>query len=698
MPIPTPNSGEDQATFVARAHRALAKEIPDTEERNAVIFKTWRQHHGESEEEKVAHTRFADGQYEHLTNIPVFKEHSYARVMRDATGQVVIDEETGKPKTIIEKYDLKALQAIVKNCNERVLKTKSFAPITAIHTGKKKADGTSEDPEVLGFGGPFRLGMYGMEDRDDNEPMKGKWAIFEDEWWFKDKAHRAREKCRRSPEVYVGRPMHQRFLDPVTALGAETPALDMGIHYHRTKRGDLVERYSAESIVAYSAMPVMPGPANVAVPKPVKLKHKLSQYEEDPVQPTGVDDKAQYDDDELAELTNKVNAFHSSEAARHGQLAQEFRDKGDLKRATKHEKFAKWHAREAMPYKPKGGDEGEEGKLDISHAPAAGNELRQHMSQCLVDTMIAKYGAADPEVVNACVQAMMETQPLKWVVNQMQAAAAPVVGTMEQQIAEGEEAEEGDELSVPGDEPEEEEEDEEQEETLPVGEDTEEEAEEEEEAAGGPVATGKPEPPTKGKDKKMPDPVKPEDKEKFEISRDDWREMKAQYGQLSATIVTQGEELKALHADNVKLKREKTMGERRAAIQKLRLMGFQVDEAKEIQRCSLETMTDAAFQTHLDTIVEYGQAGQAPIGGVMLPTPGLEAPQYIADPANHAAAVEERAQYGGLSQADSEAIAQYQLRKQEEGEYLSWEESKERFLAKKDKKDKKKEKKAARVA
>ncbi len=42
MPIPTPNEGETQETFVSRCMTAMASEFPDNDLRAAVCFDAWR--------------------------------------------------------------------------------------------------------------------------------------------------------------------------------------------------------------------------------------------------------------------------------------------------------------------------------------------------------------------------------------------------------------------------------------------------------------------------------------------------------------------------------------------------------------------------------------------------------------------------------------------------------------------------------
>ena len=55
MPINVkPQKAEHEHEFVARAHKELFADVPDSDKRNAIIFGIWRDSHGESEEEKRA--------------------------------------------------------------------------------------------------------------------------------------------------------------------------------------------------------------------------------------------------------------------------------------------------------------------------------------------------------------------------------------------------------------------------------------------------------------------------------------------------------------------------------------------------------------------------------------------------------------------------------------------------------------------
>lgn len=269
MPVPTPRPNEDEADFVRRAHESLVDEFPDAEKRNAVIFDAWRNARGESGAEKRAYEKFSDDDFAHLRFVPVFKEHEYPRVARERDGRMQLDDD-GNPVYDVEKYDFEALRAICNNMNHRIADTGDFAPITDKHTPHKGSE--ESKPKLLGFSGPFHLGQIGNVNR--------RWAILAQEHWFKDKSHLARELPRRSAEVYLGRPMHERVLDPITALGAETPALDMGIHYSQHD-GELVARYSGPPLLAhYDAMAAFPGSGNVRPPS--ELNRKKAAYSDAP--------------------------------------------------------------------------------------------------------------------------------------------------------------------------------------------------------------------------------------------------------------------------------------------------------------------------------------------------------------------------------------------------------------------------------
>jgi hypothetical protein len=142
--------------------------------------------------------------------------------------------------------------------NYRIRNSDNFAAISDGHTptAQEKSAGI-EMPEVLGYSGPFYLGLLG-----DVDP---KWAVYADEWIHNEDISRFNKLQRRSPEVWVNEPIEQRTMDPIAALGAETPRLDSGMNPYcrRWDNDQLVMRYSAMSFPSPAAFP---GPSNSYIP------------------------------------------------------------------------------------------------------------------------------------------------------------------------------------------------------------------------------------------------------------------------------------------------------------------------------------------------------------------------------------------------------------------------------------------------
>lgn len=227
-----PNPGESQVSFYARAERALRKKLSRVEDRTARAHELWIANGGERELQSIAQRKFPADKFTRLASRPVFAEHTLRIPRQDANGNVTYH---------VEKYDRAALQKIVNACNHRILDTSDFAPLTKGHTpGAEAAEQGAPQPDVIGYCGPFRLGLIGNR--------KPRWAIFQDEWVHNEDVPTARKMSRRSPEVWSDVPMEQRIIDPVAALGAETPRLDLGMsafHFSRLASGRLVTKYSA---------------------------------------------------------------------------------------------------------------------------------------------------------------------------------------------------------------------------------------------------------------------------------------------------------------------------------------------------------------------------------------------------------------------------------------------------------------------
>lgn len=507
MPCPSPKADESHAEFVRRAHAALKTEIPDAEDRSLKVISAWRKARESSDVERAPVKKYGQSsEWHRIEFVPVFKEHEYPRVSRSADGQAVLDDD-GNPLVETEKYDLGALASIVENMNHRIADTGDFAPVCDKHTPRP---GSAEGkPSIVGFAGPFYLGQIG-----NRTP---RWAIYALEHWYAEKAHLARELPRRSAEVYLGRPINDRVLDPIAALGADTPALDMGIHYSE-HNGELVAKYSGIPLLArYSAAaaPAAPGAANVALPEVVGRR-------------------AQYDDDTTPNV-----------------------DTDDPDPQTEPEE-----------------------------APVA----------------------VTPEDINMIVQALMQTEPMQFVLSQMQqqqAAGADMLGGNEDGMGGpggdvgGMSADDG--MGAPG--------------GMPPGGDVG-GMPPEMPGAGAPGGMGAPAPgPSDGDFGGAPEPDGDERTGRYSQQawglREENRDLRAQYSRLEAELQEVRQQQKTL-ADAA---RNRT---REAQLQAMRLRGYPIDLTDEIQRCSAATMTDGQFEEHLDTIARYSQPARIPVG-VSLP-------------------------------------------------------------------------------
>lgn len=221
--VPLP--GETQPAFAIRFHEGMADVIPETDQRDREMMQAWTEDRGPSKLDRKAQQRFSRD-HVRRRDIPIFKEH-------------VIEGDEDSDRHV---YNRDAMVAIVNRCNYRIADTGDFVPICEGHT---PTEPDIPQPDVLGYAGPFRLGMVGNE-----EP---KWAIFGDEWHEKSAVQKLQKLRRRSPEVWISHqgkplPMAKRFFDPIAALGSETPFNDLGMaQYQRstTAAGDEVVRYSA---------------------------------------------------------------------------------------------------------------------------------------------------------------------------------------------------------------------------------------------------------------------------------------------------------------------------------------------------------------------------------------------------------------------------------------------------------------------
>ena len=240
-----PSAGETEDRFVIRVHRLLLDRVPEPDERNQLIWDAWDQAHGQSLAALRAAKVFGDTmRYAHVPAVCYFTEH-----------------ETTDGQGNLRKYDLPAMVRITRTCNERIADFDGFAPLTDGHTPNPD-DPDQTDPPVVGYAGPYRLGMIGR--------LKPRWAIFADEWHYRDMAAQLERKPRRSVELwtFAHDPAHMHF-DPVAVLGAEAPRLSLPSRYRAQQlHGVSVVRYSCE------AGACLPGESNTFVRGGARTKTK----------------------------------------------------------------------------------------------------------------------------------------------------------------------------------------------------------------------------------------------------------------------------------------------------------------------------------------------------------------------------------------------------------------------------------------
>lgn len=151
-----------------------------------------------------------------------------------------------------------AMERIAKRCNERIAETGDFCPIAIRHT---KDDG-SFDPEVIGFYGPFRAQrMTGADGK------AGKWAVYAKERIYAEDAPKRRKYPRVSVEYWADEADPTGgYFDPASLLGAETPELDLGIHYAADPHNPNRRLFRYQRVTRYEAAPAAPGGSNTFVP------------------------------------------------------------------------------------------------------------------------------------------------------------------------------------------------------------------------------------------------------------------------------------------------------------------------------------------------------------------------------------------------------------------------------------------------
>lgn len=176
--------------------------------------------------DKIAREKFPADQFARVPGVIIFAEHEY-------------EDEEGN----IQRYDRPALEKIINRCNERILDTGDFAMLTKGHTPERdEVVQGAEQPDVLGFVGPYKLAKIGR--------VNPRYAIAADEFHHRDCHKQVSRLPRRSVEVWMAKDMGDRILDPVAALGAETPRLDLGMRFANFSTGELVQKYAGPSVAS----------------------------------------------------------------------------------------------------------------------------------------------------------------------------------------------------------------------------------------------------------------------------------------------------------------------------------------------------------------------------------------------------------------------------------------------------------------
>lgn len=182
-----------------------------------------------------------DGDYEVFRNIPVFDEH------------------TGDDGVV---YDKRRLQCIADNNNHRIDDTNDWCPVIPGHTPDEPGQ---EQPEILGWAGPFKVGVIGNVDH--------RHCIFADFRIHRDHAETFRKNPRRSVELWPEENPDDRFFDPIAILGAETPKRPLGMTRYKATAGKARIRYEMGADVT----PVEGGGGNTFIPGGTGKKKKQPQ-------------------------------------------------------------------------------------------------------------------------------------------------------------------------------------------------------------------------------------------------------------------------------------------------------------------------------------------------------------------------------------------------------------------------------------
>jgi len=147
--------------------------------------------------------RFPPERFVTVPDVPVWAEHT-----------------TTLPDGRTVHFGRRELEQIIARCNRRIQETGDYATVTIGHTSP---DPSAPQPPVVGFAGPFRLGVMGDPPR---------YVVLADMHLYREHADVLRRYPRRSPELWIAPDPQEMFLDPIALLGGETPRLDAAADVH----------------------------------------------------------------------------------------------------------------------------------------------------------------------------------------------------------------------------------------------------------------------------------------------------------------------------------------------------------------------------------------------------------------------------------------------------------------------------------
>lgn len=173
-------------------------------------------------------------------------------------------------------FDREAMERIADRCNERIKEDGDFCPLAIRHT---KDDG-SFDPEVVGFAGPYKAQRL--------PGSKPRWGIYAKWRVYKEDAAKVKKYPRCSVEYWADKEDPTGgYFDPISMLGAETPELDLGIHYSAdpSDPGRTLMRY--QKVLRYEAT-MAGGAPNTYVPSLADEREQPERYEAGSLSPADI--------------------------------------------------------------------------------------------------------------------------------------------------------------------------------------------------------------------------------------------------------------------------------------------------------------------------------------------------------------------------------------------------------------------------